>query len=84
MKVEKEWRQRCSSTGQDDRQAHVWLPPLLEDGQEGWIFRKLVNKIRKTFYEPKEQIARGGGFVFPPAPSTDHHRDDCEACLARR
>ena len=78
----KEWRQRCSSN--QERENHAWFWPLLDDGQAAWVVRKLVGLLRKEFYEPPVAFQPGlkGQRWMPESP--DHHRTDCEACLADR
>ena len=56
----------------------------LPHGQAVWMTRKLVNLIRKKFYDPPTAPQPGfAGHQWTPE-SPDHHRSDCEACLARR
>ena len=56
----------------------------LPHGQAVWMTRKLVNLIRKKFYDPPAAPQPGfaGRQLRPESP--DNHRSDCEACLARR
>ena len=65
----REWRQRCSSN--QERENHAWVYPLLDDGQAAWVVRKLVNLIRKEFYEPAVAFQPGLGWM---RESPDHHR----------
>ena len=55
---------------------------LLEDGQAVWMTKNLVNWIRKEFYEPPAAFQHYAGPRWTPDVSPDHHRSDCEACLA--
>ena len=56
----------------------------LPHGQAVWMTRKLVNLIRKKFYDPPTAPQPGFAGHEWTAESPDHHRSDCEACLARR
>ena len=80
MKVAREFRQRCSQLWTDDT-IHPWQYPLLDDGQAGWIMRKLVTKIKGMYYEERTPGYRP---AFRGFTSLEHHRDDCEACTLGR
>ena len=82
VKVGQEFRQRCSQLWRNGN-THPWQYPRLDDGQAGWIMRKLVNKIKGTFYKDERTSGHrpvDRGFTT----SLEHHRDDCEACSLGR
>lgn len=76
----REFRQRCSQLWSAP-DIHPWHYPLLDDGQAGWIMKKLVYKIKKTYYEEKSPSPR---HTFNNFAGMEHHRDDCEACSLGR
>jgi hypothetical protein len=68
-----------------DQIIHPWQYPLLDEGQAGWIMKKLVYKIKKTYYEERSDYVgpRQAFGRFNPM-GLDHQRDDCEACSLGR
>ena len=77
IKVHQEFRQRCCSS-------HPWQLPLLDEGQGGWIMKKLAFRIRKAFFETNQNNPRTYPRNFIDQELINHHREDCEACLLGR
>ena len=50
-----------------------------------WIMKRLVNKIKKGYYEERT-AGSGPGYRgdFDMENHREHHREDCEACLEGR
>ena len=82
VKIDREFRQRCSQSLAAPV-VHPWQFPLLEEGQAGWMMKKLSYKIKKRYYDdwvpgPRTQI------INPWRAERQHHREDCEACSLSR
>ena len=83
MRIEREWRQRCSQDLHHG-EADFGYPDLVEDGGAAWVMEKLRNRIRKVFYYNRDDQMPGyfPGYYPPLDESKDHHSADCEADLS--
>ena len=80
VKVVREFRQRCSQL-QSSPVVHPWQYPLLDEGQAGWIMKKLAFKIKMSYYEERFPAPK---ITHKNFTGLEHHRDDCEACSLGR